>query len=277
MLRLLVAILLAWPVLAANTKLYLTDGTHHVVREYEVKTDRVRYYSVERGDWEEIPLELVDLKRTKAEATEREAERKDEAAALAAEDKAEREQRKEIANVPYEPGVYIVTVDQILALKQAEADVVTNKRRSLLKRISPIPVVSGKSTVEIKGETSEFVVSKDRQEFYFRLVNEERFALVKLTPQKGMRIVERWTTMPVTNEIIQEHDAVETFRHQVADNLYKIWPQSPLEPGEYALIEYTEGKANTQIWDFAYRPEGAPAPKPSGDAPSAKKAPKKKK
>jgi hypothetical protein len=261
MLRLLVAILLAWPVLAANTRLYLTDGTYHVVREYEAKSDRVRYYSVERGEWEEIPLDLVDLKRTKAEAAERVAEIKEEKSALEAEDKAERAMRKEIANVPYEPGAYVVTGDEIRTLKQAEADVVTNKRRSLLKRITPIPIVTGKSTVEIKGENSEFIVAKDRPEFYFRLASDERFAMVKLSAQKGARIVERWTTIPVTNEIVQEHDEVKTFRHQVQDNLYKIWPQTPLEPGEYALIEYTEGKANTQIWDFAYRTGGAPPPK----------------
>jgi len=57
---LLALALLAW---AANVKLYLTDGTYHLVREYQVQADRVRFYSVERSEWEEIPLEMVDLKR----------------------------------------------------------------------------------------------------------------------------------------------------------------------------------------------------------------------
>ena len=35
-------------------KLYLNDGDYHVVREYQVQGDRVRYYSTERGEWEEI-------------------------------------------------------------------------------------------------------------------------------------------------------------------------------------------------------------------------------
>ena len=51
---LLALALVAW---AANVKLYLTDGTYHLVREYQVQSDRVRYYSVERGEWEEIPLD----------------------------------------------------------------------------------------------------------------------------------------------------------------------------------------------------------------------------
>ena len=28
------------------------------------------------------------------------------------------------------------------------------------------------------------------------------------------------------------------------------WPEKPMPPGEYALIEYTEGKVNVQVWDF---------------------------
>jgi hypothetical protein len=35
--------------------------------------------------------------------------------------------------------------------------------------------------------------------------------------------------------------------------LYKIWPEKPMEPGEYALIEYTEGKMSPKIWDFSVK------------------------
>ena len=57
----------------ANFKLYLKDGSYQLVREYKVEADKVRYYSVERGDWEEIPLAMVDLKRTETEAAGRKA------------------------------------------------------------------------------------------------------------------------------------------------------------------------------------------------------------
>jgi hypothetical protein len=50
---------------------------------------------------------------------------------------------------------------------------------------------------------------------------------------------------------VEEPTLVETFQTQLADSLYKIWPKQPLEPGEYAVVEYTEGKLNIQIWDFA--------------------------
>ena len=65
-------------VLAASQRLYLKDGSYHSVREYQKVGDRVRYYSTERGDWEEIPLDLVDLKRTEEEVkAQDEARRKD--------------------------------------------------------------------------------------------------------------------------------------------------------------------------------------------------------
>ena len=65
----LFAALLLWPArLAADSfRLYLSDGTYQQVREYKVEDERVRYYSTERSDWEEIPLRLVDLKKTAAE------------------------------------------------------------------------------------------------------------------------------------------------------------------------------------------------------------------
>ena len=43
---------------AATVRLYMKDGSYHSVREYETKGDRVRYYSTERSEWEEIPLDL---------------------------------------------------------------------------------------------------------------------------------------------------------------------------------------------------------------------------
>jgi hypothetical protein len=237
--------------LAANVKLYLKDGTFHIVREYQVQQDRVRFFSVERGEWEEMPLELVDLQKTKGEATTRAAELAKETKILAEEEKVERDQQKEIQRIPQNAGVYWVEGDKTNAIKLAESTVHTSKGRSILKAMSPVPIVPGKGTLELAGAHSLNVFTNPSQEFYIQLSEVQRFGIFKLTPKGAVRIVEKLSFMPVTNEIIEEPEVVEIFRKQLTpDGLYKIWPKEPLAPGEYAVVEFTEGKLNVQIWDF---------------------------
>ena len=250
---LLVALLAAAVAVAANFKLYLKDGSHHVVREYKITEDRVKYYSVERSDWEEIPLELVDLKRTDAEQKSREETIRKEAAIISEEDAAEREARREVSRIPYEAGPYWINGNDLTPVKQGEPKASNNKGRSILKVLAPVPIISGKANVELDGASSAFVVNVDRPEFYFRITAEERFGLVRLKQEKNARVVQKWTIMPVTKEIVEEQEDVEIFRQQVHEGLYKIWPQKPLAPGEYGIVQYTEGKGNVQVWDFSYK------------------------
>lgn len=48
-----------------NHRLILKDGSYQMVRDYQVVGDRVRYLSQERGEWEELPSELIDWDATK--------------------------------------------------------------------------------------------------------------------------------------------------------------------------------------------------------------------
>ena len=253
MLRVLTALFLtATLAFAANIKLFLKDGSFQLVREYQVESERVRFYSVERSQWEEIPLELVDLKRTEAEQAERKAVLDKEAKDVAEEDAALRGMREEVAKIPRDPGVYYVQGGEVKVVKVAECTVHNDKGRSVLKVLSPIPMVSGKSTLETNGLHSTNVLTNPEQEFYVQLSNEERFGLIRLKAERGLRIVEKITIIPVTKEVVEEPDEVQIFRKQMTqDGLFKIWPMKPLPVGEYAVVEWTPGKINMQVWDFA--------------------------
>ena len=260
--RLLFVLLLAVSLIEAGTiRLYMKDGGHHTVSEYKVLKDRVRFFSTERGDWEEMPLELVDLKKTEDEQKELSESTRADAVAEKEEAKAESDFRKEVRSVPAEPGVYWIQESGMKSLKLAEQKIATSKRRQTLKMLSPLPVVAGKATVELDGDTSAFVIHEDRPEFYFRMAKEERLAIYKLKPgKKGVRIVENIAIMPVTNEVVEEPVEIESFRRQVGELLFRIWPTKPLEPGEYAVVEFSpaldQGGITLQVYDFSVRGKG---------------------
>jgi hypothetical protein len=105
--------------------------------------------------------------------------------------------------------------------------------------------------MELPGEHSQNVMPNDHPEFYLQLSLEDSFGLVKLTPGKDARTVEKITLEPVTKELTEERELVKVFTRQMTESgLMKIWPQQPLAKGEYAVIEYNEGKADARVWDF---------------------------
>lgn len=249
--RLVILFLATATLFAASFKLYLKDGGYHAVTEYKVEGDRVKYYSAERTDWEEIPLALVDLKKTDSERKTTEATRLADAVTQDAEDEAERAIAKEISRVPVDPGVYAVEGEKLRTIPQVDVKLVTDKKRSILKAMSPIPIVNGKATIEVDGEKSPNVLKDRRPEFYLRQSAEDRMAIVRMgVSKKGGRVVEKVTIVPVTKELLEEQDQVEIFRRQFAEGLFKLWPVKDLSPGEYAVVQYTDGKASPQVWDF---------------------------
>jgi hypothetical protein len=239
--------------LAAADRLYLKDGTFQLTNQYEVKTDRVRYYSTERSEWEEIPLDLVDLEKTRADLAERKAQIEADSKAEAEERAAERAAARQIAALPTQNGAYYIRGEATEALRQAESKIVNNKRRSILKALSPIPVIMGKATVEIDGEHAAYALTDPKPEFYLRASDFEEFEIIKLTPGKNTRIVERLTIAKFQDQkdVTEDVEKMASFKKQEAELLFRVWPQNALEPGEYALIQYTPGKLNTQIWDFS--------------------------
>ena len=130
-----------------NFRLYLKDGTYQLTSEYKVLKDRVSYMSAERGEWEDLPLALVDLDRTRKEVAQHEEDLKADAKVQAEEDAAERLAVKQVEQIPPEPGVYYIRPDKaegakLEAIKVAGSKIVNDKKRQVLKALSPIPMVA---------------------------------------------------------------------------------------------------------------------------------------
>ncbi len=98
-----------------------------------VEGDRVKYYSIDRSDWEEIPADLVDLKRTEAEEGARKSALEVEQKLEDEEKAAARETRQEILKIPRDPGAYRLEDGQLRVFKAAEASVHNAKGRNLLR------------------------------------------------------------------------------------------------------------------------------------------------
>jgi hypothetical protein len=141
-------------------RLILKDGSYQSITKYEVKGDRVRYYSAEREEWEELPSSLVDWPTTeKFEKDRAAAPAIPEAALIDKETEAEREAAE--AHLPeVAPGLHLPELSgmflldnfkgqpQLDELQQAEGDINRNAKTNILRGA----VGSGKATVELDGE-----------------------------------------------------------------------------------------------------------------------------
>jgi hypothetical protein len=262
--RFCVLLLLAVSAFGSTVRLYLKDGTYQMVVEYRELPDRVTYLSAERsGVWEELPLDLVDLNRTRKEAAEHAAQLALEAKEDAEEENAIREEKRFASLVPADSGVYYFHDGMMEPLEQADVTVVVDGKRRILKDLSmvasvlfghaypPVPLTSEKHTLELQGGMSKFRIDNDQPEFYFRLATSmDGLALVTLTPEKNVRVVETVMIAPVTDDLEHKRKILPAFTKQHSEFVYKIWPEQPVPPGEYAAIEFEDAKGHLQVWDF---------------------------
>lgn len=256
-LLLLVTIL---PLSAAKIKLYLKGGGDLIVTEYKIDGERVRYYSAERGAWEEVPLEMVDLDRTRQEQEKDAAWRAERDKETQIERQAERRARTELHSVPLDDGVYYLDGNKISPVQQAVVDINGSRKRTLLQVIAPIPAVAGKSTVDLEGEKASLVVSNPRPMFYLRLEKISRVGLLRMQAKKEGRRAQVIQKAPGSGELFEEQEEIEVFRQQLAPSVYKIWPVDPLPAGEYAVFEYSPGESDIRIWDFGFKGSAPDAP-----------------
>jgi hypothetical protein len=244
----------------ASQKLFLKDGTYQLVSSYEVHGDRVRYYSVERSAWEEIPLSLVDLEATKRAQEEEKAIQKKQL-----EEGREIEQQRfekpvengfEIApgvHLPQEEGVYAYDGARVIRLIQSSAEVVTDKKRAALGLAIPLPLLKGRSIVVLSGPKAAVRLQQAQPTFYVQSSDGlgAKLELISVKVVKESRVVERVEAGRAgIGKLSELRAAVELERTQLSPGLYSLKPLHPLDPGEYALGEPVQQSLNLELWDF---------------------------
>lgn len=247
------------------------------MRSYERKGDRVRYFSVERGDWEEIPAELVDWDATaKAEAEQNSAE-----AALVKKIHTQEEAQNIVtvsevdASLPVAKGVFLPAGEGMFALEgktitklgQVGSEMKVDKKRLIEQVMSPIPIVPGKHNLVIPGARAQVRITLATPEFYLREAppDPERTTpihrssrpgesgpeveLVRAKVSGGKRQLESIRSL-FGQEISMERNTISMQEWDVAPDVYRFTLSEPLPPGEYALAEILPDGMNVFVWDF---------------------------
>ncbi|HVW79254.1 MAG TPA: hypothetical protein VHB45_16685 [Alloacidobacterium sp.] len=175
-----------------DKRLILKDGSYQIVTQYEVKGDRVRYRSAERGgDWEEIPNALIDWPATDkwnkehapdvlaaAEAA-REQSQQNEAAEIDKEEQQERDAEKARMPVvatglrlPDESGVWVLDTFQgtpeLVRLEQSNGDLNKDLGHNILKATLN-PMGGTKQLIQIDGARAKVQLHVGQPELYVAL------------------------------------------------------------------------------------------------------------
>jgi hypothetical protein len=246
--------------LPKGKKLILNDGTFLLVREYQTQGDRLRYYSVERSQWEGIPVSFVNWEATKKAEAEEAARDQALVEKIQAREAVEHAQPVEIdASIEAAPGVflppgegvYVLDGKAMLPLEQAEAGMKRSKGRLLEQVLIPIPVVPSRQNVTLKGAHAKFRINNRQVEFFMRTADaqEPKMDLIRASVHGDSRLIENLDTYFTARSEKRKSVPLQTW--QVAKRVYRFTLGQPLEPGEYALAEIVEGEGlNLLVWDF---------------------------
>jgi hypothetical protein len=246
--------------LPRGKKLILTDGNYMIVREYERQGDRVRYYSVERSSWEELPADMVDWPATEKAGAETEATQKETLDRLHAAATADVARTIDTGSslivgsgiiLPDSEGFYVLNGQTVLGLLQSEAVSRLDTGRATLKAISGIPFISTKRFVEVAGKQAKIRLQSTEPEFYIRTSDGRtpRLTLVRAEIQSDKRHLTTAVTDVVGNTKYDQNE-IPMLMSEAAHGVQRFVMQQKLEPGEYALLEVTKDGLSPYVWDF---------------------------
>ena len=267
---------------AQARRLILKDGSYQSVTKYEVKSDRVRYFSAERGEWEEVPNSLVDWDATnKFEQGRSQYKLAPEAVELdkqlEAERKAEQARSPQVApglRLPDDSGVFLLDAyqnqAQLVELQQSGGEVENHTKAKIL-RSAVNPLAGARQTVELPGSHAKIQSHTLVPSLYLNigagatastseadpLAPAERFKLVRMEIKGGKRIAGSMKT-GVTGKTKSDARFVASTVSVLTGGWVKVTPSDPLSSGEYAVAEMLgkEGM-NVYVWDFGVNPSAA--------------------
>jgi hypothetical protein len=257
--------------LPRGKKLMLKDGTFQLVREYHLEGERVRYYSIEQSQWDEMPESLVDWEATKRVEVEESKRNAELVAKVHARQAGQTAQALDIdASLEVAPGVFLPPGEGIFAfdgksvakIPQAPADIKFSKKQMLKQVLVPIPIVPSRHTVSLLGAHAKLRIVSAQTEFYMRTADgrEPELELLKAKIKDDERYLEN------LDELFKEQGTsgqttVLMQRWLIAPGVYRFTLEQHLDPGEYALAEIVQGGGtNLYFWDFGLDAEPARAP-----------------
>jgi hypothetical protein len=246
--------------LPRGKKLILTDGNYMIVREYERQGDRVRYYSVERSAWEEIPAEMVDWAATEKATAEAASSQKETLERLNAAATSEVARTIDTGSslmvgsgvfLPDAEGFYVLNGPTVLGLLQSEADSRLDTSRATLRAISGIPFISTKRFVEVAGKRAKIRLQSAEPEFYIRTSDGRtpQLMLVRADVRSDKRHLTT-AVIDIVGNTKYDQKQIPLLMSEAAHGVQRFVLQQKLEPGEYALLETTKDGLSPYVWDF---------------------------
>jgi hypothetical protein len=247
--------------LPKGKKIILRDGTFQLAREYSVEGDRVRYWSVESSQWEEIPASLVDWDATHKSEAEQAARDSELKAKIRASALAQRTKDIDVdRSLEIKPGIFLpdgvglYALDRnnsIREMKQSTAEVKRSTGREVEKILSGVQLIPGKATMDIPGERAAIRISTAEPEFFMRTVDrrEPRFRLLRAQVKGGHRLIDT-VSIRFTGEEKHNVTDIEIQTWVPATGVYRYTVDERLEPGEYAFVEMTDDGISGYVWDF---------------------------
>ena len=246
--------------LPRGKKLVLKDGSFHLVREYKVDGERVRYYSVERSQWEEIPTDMVDWPATQQAETAK----KQSDATLAAKVGAEEQARKAVfVNVdasvevgpgvflPDEEGVYLLDGKNVLTLPQGQTDVKLDTGQVVKQILIPIPIIPSRHSISLIGERAKVRSTNPELEFYVRSKSPQapEIFLIRAKVHGGNRRIENIDR--IFGGEMARRQTISVEHWELVKGVTRLTLGAPLAPGEYAIAELAHGsEEDLYVWDF---------------------------